>query len=119
MSGLFDSGAGVETADFSGFEDGGGGGGDAVYAETPADAGGYDQLATQGYENDPMAQAQAQGYIGGGGGGAEAMGGYGYDPTQAQMEERMQAQMFDAQMQAQTFSAQMSSQGLQAAASYI
>ena len=46
MSGLLDSGAGVETADFSGFADGGGG--DVVYADTPADAGGYGQLATQG-----------------------------------------------------------------------
>ena len=97
MSGLFDSGAGVETADFSGFEDGGGG--DVVYAETPTDAEGYDQLATQGYGNDLMAQAQAQGYIGGG--GAEAMGGYGYDPAQARMESQMQAQMFNAQLSSQ------------------
>ena len=96
MSGLFDSGAGVETANFSGFEDGGGG--NVVYAETPADAGGYDQLATQGYGNDPM--AQTQGYIGGGG-GAEAMGGYGYDSAQARMESQMQAQMFNAQLSSQ------------------
>ncbi|XTI87275.1 hypothetical protein V2W45_1329975 [Cenococcum geophilum] len=80
MSELFGSGAGVETADFSGFEDGGGG--DVVYAETPADAGGY-------------------------------------DPAQAQMEERMQAQMFDAQMQAQTFNAQMQAQASQAAMNAI
>ena len=96
MSELFGSEAGFETADFSGFEDGGGG--DVVYAETPADAGGYDQLATQGYENDLM--AQGQGY-GGGGGGAEAMGGYGYDPAQAAMESQMQAQTFNAQLSSQ------------------
>lgn len=99
MSDLFDSEAGVETADFSGFEDGGGG--DVVYAETPADAGGYDQLATQGYENDLM--AQGQGY----GGGAEAMGGYGYDPAQAAMESQMQAQTFNAQLSSQVGQAAM------------
>ena len=71
-----------------------------MYPETPADAGGYDELATQGYGNDLMAQAQAQGYIGGGG-GAEAMGGYGYDPAQARMESQMQAQMFNAQLSSQ------------------
>jgi hypothetical protein len=96
MSELFDSEAGVETADFSGFEDGGGG--DVEYAETPVDAGGYDQLATQGYGNDLM--AQGQGY-GGGGGGAEAMGGYGYDLAQARMEAQAQAQTFNAQLSSQ------------------